>query len=266
MDSKGCELIAMGKGLGFGDLPREISLSEIERTFYNIDLNGQNIMKDLPSEVVIFTAKIMDIASNELPYVLSPNAILLLADHIAFAIERTRKNLRVKMPLAYDVQQMFPLEYKIGKYIVEKIRKQFRLMLPREEIAAIAMNLVNAKVIHSADMEQSEAEQYGDMLEEITEIVENEFHIIVDRESFDYARCATHLQYLFQRIKSNKSIDSANLKMYNSFREEFPDISNCVEIINRHIAKEWNADLSEEEKLYLMLHINRICVKNRIVT
>lgn len=259
-------MVAMGKGLGFGELPREISLSEIERTFYNIDLNGQNIMKDLPSEVVIFTAKIIDIASNELPYELSPNTILRLADHIAFAIERTRKNLRVKMPLAYDVQQMYPLEYKIGKYTVEKVSREFRVTLPREEIAAIALNLINSKAVLGADAEQSEMEQYGDMLEEITEIVENEFHIIVDRESFDYARCATHLQYLFQRIKSNKTIDSDNLQMYNRFRDEFPSISNCVELICRHIAEKWNANLSEEEKFYLMLHINRIYGRKRTVT
>ena len=37
LDSTGQEMIAMGKGLGFGPMPREISLAEVERTFYNID-------------------------------------------------------------------------------------------------------------------------------------------------------------------------------------------------------------------------------------
>lgn len=33
LDSTGQEMIAMGKGLGFGPMPREISLAEVERTF-----------------------------------------------------------------------------------------------------------------------------------------------------------------------------------------------------------------------------------------
>lgn len=107
IDSAGSEMIAMGKGVGFGTLPREISPAEIERTFYNISPADQNVMQDLPADVVLFAAKIIDIASNELPYPLSSNAPLLLADHINFAMERVRKRLKVQMPLAYDVQQMY---------------------------------------------------------------------------------------------------------------------------------------------------------------
>ncbi|MBK0039399.1 PRD domain-containing protein [Enterococcus sp. S52] len=261
LDNNNCEVIAMGKGLGFGELPREISLSEVERSFYNIDLNGQNIMKDLPTEIVIFTAKIIDIVSNELPYELSPNAVLLLSDHIAFAIERIKNSMGVKMGLLYDVKQRYPLEYKIGRYIVSKIYKEFRVLLPEEEIAAIALNLINANINRKIDTQQAEINKHIDMLEEITEIVENQFYIIIDRESFEFSRWATHLQYLFQRIDSDKLIDSANLQMYNTFKSEFVEVSTCVDKISSHIAQEWDKQLSEEEKLYLMLHLNRIIIR-----
>ena len=69
-------------------------MDHIERTFYSIDAEGQRIMQDLPADVVLFTAKIMDIVENELPYELSPNAVLIMADHIAFAIARQRKGIR----------------------------------------------------------------------------------------------------------------------------------------------------------------------------
>lgn len=36
-DNVGNELLAMGKGIGFGQLPRELTLAEVERTFYNVD-------------------------------------------------------------------------------------------------------------------------------------------------------------------------------------------------------------------------------------
>src|SRR5699024_7293618 len=64
LDSTGQEMIAMGKGLGFGPMPREISLAEVERTFYNIDERYVAVMRDLPADVLDFSARIIDIARN----------------------------------------------------------------------------------------------------------------------------------------------------------------------------------------------------------
>ena len=250
----------MGKGVGFGEFPREIPLSQIERSFYNINEKDQNVMRDLPPEVVLFAAKMMDIIKNELPYELNPNVVLVLADHISFAMERMKKNLRVKMPLAYDIRKMYTAEYKIAKYIVDRIRKEYKVALPEEEISGIAMNLVNARAGEDTE-KKGETEEFNDMLEEITEIVEKDFRIIVDRESFDFSRYATHLQYLFQRIKAGKAINSANLQLYPELCRDFPELAECAEHVACHIRAKWSVDLSDEERLYLMLHINRICVR-----
>lgn len=258
-DSTGREVIAMGKGLGFGDIPRDLKLAEVERTFYDLDEGGENVMSDLPADVVMFAAKIIDIALGELSYELSPNAVLLLADHLNFAIERVRKNIRVKMPLAYDVRELYPLEYRIGKYAVDRARKEFGVGLANDEAVGIAMNLINAKKTPS---ERPDPEAgFDEMLEEVTEIVENHFHVMVDRDSFNFTRYATHVQYLFRRVQQKTAIDSDNLRMYKDLREEFPAIAACVEEIAEHIEKTWHCTLSEEEKLYLILHVNRILAK-----
>ena len=49
--------------------------------------------------------------------------------------------------------------------------------------------------------------------------------------------------------------------MYKDLREEFPDIADCVETISAHLQEKWGSQLSEEEKLYLILHVNRIMAK-----
>lgn len=113
-DSNNNELIAVGKGVGFGTFPREISLSDIERTFYDLDEAHLLVMKDLPDDVVLFAGKIIDMAKNTLDAEFSANVVLSLADHIAFAIERCRNNIKVKMPLAYDIEQYYPMECKIA--------------------------------------------------------------------------------------------------------------------------------------------------------
>lgn len=254
-------MIALGKGIGYGDLPREITLDQIERSFYHMEAKDERIMQDLPADVVIFSAKLLDIIANELPYQLSSNAVLLLADHLAFAIERNKRKIRLKMPISYDVQQMYPLEYKIGKYVLRRVQKEFQVELPQEEIAAIAMNLINAKAVSNDVKEQAEIELYKEMLDRITEIVENVCHLIIDRDSFDYARFATHLHYLFQRVRSDRAIDTENLKLYKLVKEEYPKVSECVDQISQCLSDQWHVQLSDEEELYLILHVNRICVK-----
>ena len=218
-DGSGRELIAMGKGVGFGSFPRELALSEIERTFYDTDETYRQLVAELPEDVLAFAARIVEIAGNELPYALSPNAAFTLADHISFAMERARKNIRVKMPLAYDSK------------------------LTQDE------------------PQSAETDRDEEMLEDVTEIVENELHILVERSGFNYSRYATHMQYLFQRIHTGQAIRSDNLQLYTSLREEFPEIAACVEKIAQHIEREWHSALTEEEKLYLILHVNRICIK-----
>lgn len=262
-DSKGVELIAMGKGIGFGTMPKEIPLEKIERTFYDVDAQYQKFLPDLPSKVLEFSARIIEIAYHELPYELSPNLVIALADHINFALERAKKNIRVKMPTLYDVKLSFPNEYRIGEYAVKKIRKEFKTYLPEEEIVGIAMGILNGR--KTPEKEESEKViENEEMLEDITEIIERKSKRMIDRESFSYSRFATHMLYLFQRIQSGNTIQSENLQIYHNLRQEFPEIADDADEIAENISQKWKCTVSEEEKLYIMLHVNRICTKEGV--
>ena len=46
--------------------------------------------------------------------------------------------------------------------------------------------------------------------------------------------------------------------MYASIRDEYKDVSACVDQIHEYLQRNWSIDLSEEEKLYLIMHINRV--------
>ncbi|MCD8353581.1 MAG: PRD domain-containing protein [Clostridiales bacterium] len=260
-DSTGAELVAMGKGIGFQPVPREVPLSEIERTFYDVGSSQLHLFQEIPDDVLLFSAKLIDIAKNELPYPLKPNVVFTLADHIAFCLERAKKQIHVKMPLAYDVKQMYPQEYRIGEYAVKQIYRQFQIGIPQNEAVGIALNILNGEV-RTPDAEEEKRDVSDEaMLEDITAIVESEYHIIIERDTFSYARYATHLQYLFQRIHAGKAIDSDNLQMYGKMQDEFPALTKCVDKISAHIKAKWGCALSEKEKLYICLHVNRICIK-----
>ncbi|MFR1297329.1 MAG: CAT RNA binding domain-containing protein [Coprobacillus cateniformis] len=58
MDDKGNEFIARGKGIGFHELPYEIKLSQIERTYYNVDKHFFDVMVDISDDLIILTTKL----------------------------------------------------------------------------------------------------------------------------------------------------------------------------------------------------------------
>ena len=264
LTERGKELIAAGKGIGFPKTPYELEdLNLITRTFYDIDQKYTGLFNELLETVIHFTAKLIDIARNELKYELNPNVVLTMSDHINFCIQRAKEDIYVQMPLIYEVEQTFPAEAKMGKYAVKQIERRFHVRLNQNEASGIAMNLVNARynAKSGTDVTEELQRRYDDILEDTISIVEDETGIMIERDSFNFARYSSHLMYLLNRIAGNRTLDSDNGIMYQSMRKEFPEIAACVDLIDRYFRRKLKIDLSKEEKLYLILHINRICTR-----
>ncbi len=258
VDSAGMEVIAMGKGVGFGDLPRELSLSEVERTFYEVDDNVISGMSGVSPEVFALAVKVADRARQELDDEFGPNLAFTLADHIEFAIRRSKEGIRVRMPLACDVEQSCMGEYRIARQTLRTIERELGYRLPEEEAAGIALNLVNARMAPKEGKTSEEAQRDEEMLEDVTEIVENEFDVVIDRKSFAYSRYATHVMYLFDRLRKGKCLDTAVSGFLSNAQEQYPQGAACVEKIAEHIEASWDTPLSRDERLYLLMHVSRI--------
>ena len=261
VDSAGNELIAMGKGIGYGKLPREIALEDVTQTFYNVSPKVLSGIEGIPEDVMVFSADLAERARDELSYQLSPNLAFTLADHIAFALKRARDGVYVSMPLAFDVEQSYPDEYRIARQAVRRLRRELRVNLRDAEATGIALNIVNARADFATEAELASAQRDEDMLEDITEIVEREFSITVNRSSFAYSRYATHMNYLFGRLHADKSLDGANLELYADVRADYPQVDACVEKICGHLREEWGCGVTDEERLYIFIHVNRLRVK-----
>lgn len=259
-DNNNHELVAFGKGIGFPSIPYQITdLKKIDRTFYNISPQYLSLINELSFEIVEFTAdqliKIQDILSYET----NPNLVFTLADHLTFAIERAEKGIYVNMPSSYEMELDYPQEMKASKVIWHAICKKFHIHLSKVEIQGIAMHLINAQLGSKAE-ELPELEQSSEeIIEQTTLIIERELNLHVQRDTFNYARFATHIQYLLKRVFQESYIDSDNFLMYQSICDEYQEIADCVDKICIYYQNVWSIQLSEEEKLYLILHVNRVC-------
>ena len=261
LDSRNKEVVVFGKGVGFIKPLAEIPLAKIERTFYNLNERYIELLNEIPTEVIDFTSAELEKIQGDLPYDLNSNLIMTLADHISFALEREKKGINIPMPSVYELEIEYPLEVKIGRVFLSDIEKRFGRRLPSGEVQGIAMHFINARKGEIPDDDRSVETQFEVILDETTGIIENEMKVTVDRNTFNFARFASHLKFLLKRVFEMKPIDSENIKMYEAMKNECEEVSACVNKIGDYLNERWGLRLSEEEKLYLILHVNRVCAK-----
>lgn len=259
LDGNGNELVALGVGIGFPKCPYDLTdLSIIQSTYYDVNVMWYDYLNSIPDKVLELSVKIIDLFRSRSAEPVSSNLLFSLADHINFAIERYQKNMYVNSPLQYDVQNLYEIEYEISLQALKLINTELGIRLPRAEASYITMHFVQAQSTAVSNNKQSYVDQ---TIFSISEIISETFDMHLNKSSFNFSRFATHLQYLIKRNEKGDSISSENLRMYETMIKEYPQTFLCVSKINEYLRYELTMELNKEELLYLILHINRLCVR-----
>lgn len=129
LDSRNNEVVAFGKGIGFTKPPYDVPLSKIDRTFYDVDEEQLAVLKRIPEDVLEAAAEIVDLANEKMDNQFRENVVFTLADHIDFAIQRYRKNINIKLPLLYEVRQLYPGESELGRQALDILKKRLKVSL-----------------------------------------------------------------------------------------------------------------------------------------
>lgn len=258
LDDNNHEVIAFGKGIGFKKAPYEIALSQIDRTYYNLEPHYIALLDELPADVMDVTFEIVQKGSSYLKTEFSTVFWFSLCDHINFAVQNVKKGLVLSNPLTNEIRHFYEREMKLGEWAINHISKRLSVRLPQSEVGNIAMHFINAEQQVKQAAGRDDIEHFVD---DITDIIESGMNIIIDRDSFSYSRFVTHLKYLLKRSSSLHMPESENVKLYESVCEEFPDLKRVGEKIKEYIAATLQVEPAKEEILYLMIHINRLCAR-----
>lgn len=256
IDSKGEQIIVEGKGIGFQKMPCELTdLSQITRTYYDTKEQDIALINAIPEDLLEVCSKIFEFSISLIGERINPNLTFILADHIQFSIERFEKNIEFKIPLYYDIEYLYPKESKIAEYALQLIFDELHILLPENEKTGIAMNIINSELYQDENFINND-----ELVELATSVIEKSMNIKISRNSFNYSRFVTHLHYLFRRNSEGQSVSSDNMRLYKMISVDYPDVKRCVDILE-DVLKKKNFIMNEEEKVYLMMHINRLCTR-----
>lgn len=258
LDDNDREVIAFGKGIGFNKVPNEVSLSQIDQTYYNLDPHYIALLDELPEDVMSVCDEILKKGNAYLGMDFNKSFWFSLCDHINFAIENVKKGLILSNPMTNEIQHLYEKEMLLGTWAINYIEKTMSIKLPQSEAGSIALHFINAQQLARQSQEKDMMEHFVD---DITDIVESEMNIIIDRNDFSYARFVTHLKYLLKRSSKLNTQTSENAKMYQQVCGNFPELLGAIDKIKEYIMIQLEIEPSKEELLYLMIHINRLNAK-----
>lgn len=256
LDSAGKELVVFGRGVGFPAMPYELTdLSKVQRTFYDVKSSYVQIAESLPEDIILLASDIVELAQASLNCDLNPNLTFTLADHLSFAVERCLNGMELNTPLAYDVAHFYPKEMKLGRRALEIVKQQKHIELPANEAINIALHLVNGEMENSDMHATLKATQ---VIQDISEIIERELDIKLDTASFNYSRFILHLRYLLQRLEQDDQEDNGIGSAMRLTCIRYPRVYGCTLKVRDYLLSRCGRHCSEDELLYLFMHINRL--------
>lgn len=256
----GKEQIIMGRGLGFNCVAgNKVDESKIEKIFVlkdsDANLHLLELIKTIPVEFVEVAEDIVSYAKIHIDNEVNDKVVVSLCDHIYMAVERKKQDIEVKNVMLWDIQKFYRDEYQVGKYAVDLVKQKFAVDLSEDEAGFIALHIVNGQL----DVKTKTIKEITKVMQEIETIVRITFSINIDIDSVYYYRFITHLKFFAERLFSGKTYGGQDVdNMLNLVRNKYPKECDCVNKIASFLNERYGYQLSEEELLYLSIHISRI--------
>lgn len=255
------EIVVMGKGLAFQKkVGQTIDSTMIEKTFilqnHGITEKLAQVLKNTSELYLNIVSQIFDYAQKQLPYKLDEYLYVALTDHISFAITRYKQGTLLKNPLSWEIRKYYKQEYKIALTALEIIERETGINLGEDEVAAIALHLVNSQL---SGENMATAIKVTEMVNNILNIVKYHFKMELDENSINYERFLTHLRFFAIRyVRNEKMEDSVDEFFYEQLIAKYHEAYECTKKIRIYLDKHFDWILSKDEEIYLTVHIHRV--------
>ena len=258
------EIIIIGRGIAFqkraGDQIAEEQIDKIF-TLENEDMmtNFKTLIADMPIEYMQLSEKIIAYAKMKLGKKLNESIYIHLTDHIYYAVDRFKNHLPIKNGLLWEIRQLYRDEYEVGLEALNMICDQFGVILPEDEAGFLALHFINAEL----NEEMPVVHDMTKIMQEILTLVRYHFKIDFNENSLHFYRFITHLKFFAQRlVKGNHYDSSTDDDLYQVIQMKYPEAHTCALKIKKFIESMYTYVLTDEEMIYLTIHIERVVKSN----
>jgi len=252
------EVVLIGKGIGFnrkrGDY---IDTETVEKLFVlKNEKEQENYIKLLPfidNEFLEVIISAMDLIKQRTNAVLNEHIHVALTDHLMFALTRVSQGMEMRNPFLIETKAMYRHEYEVAAEVVQFIKERTGIELPVGEIGFIALH------IHSAitNKNLSDVNQHSQLVSMLVGMIEEQFKIIIDKESIDYMRLVRHLHFAIGRVVKGEKVEEPE-KIAFLLKEEYPVCYNLSWKLIKVMQQTLKTKVFDAEAVYLTMHIQRL--------
>lgn len=258
-DEQDHEVIVKGCGIAFQKKKgQQVDESLIEKIFTaetaQISKEIQGYLTAIPEKYLDFVEDYVNEVKEKEGLKLNDSIYFSLSDHIMGAISRLEQGIRIQNMLLFDIKQLYHKEYDIGTELLKRVNETFHVNLSVDEAGFFALHFVNAQ-----DGSRTDSYQISIIVHQILDVVQKYYgDMEFQEENLYYQRFLTHLKYFAQRFLHKELHYDENGELFQIVKEQYKEAYGCVKMIYLMMEEEYQYQMTEDEMLYLTIHIQKI--------
>lgn len=257
-DQKRDEFVVMGRGIAFKkNAGEQVEEHLIEKVFVLKHKDASEkfklLLEDVPSEYVSLCYDIIEYGKSILEVQLSDYIYVSLTDHMNNAFKMFDEGFKNANPLIWEIKKFYPKEFAVGLKALEFIEDETGKRLSEDEAGNIALHLINAQV-NSSYNKVADVAQQTQKIHDILNIIKYSYNTSIDEHSISYERFITHLRFFFQRLNKKEKVELEDDFLWRQVKAKYKKAYGCMLKIEKYL----DMVLSDEEKLYITIHIQRV--------
>lgn len=259
-DSNGREMIAIGKGLGFKKSKNDVVYpDEVMKTYVYVDRQKNlnlTLFEEVSFEIVEVAQHIIDYATSTLKQKYNVNLLVSLSDHIDFSVKQFREGNNTVKLFNEEIMRFYKEEYQVGKYAINYINQTLNVELSKDEATSIAFHLIVA----SQEKTNIETRELLEGVNRIVDITMKHLGKQIDEDSLAYSRYIIHLKFFLSRIVSSQTSNGSSelTNIFGQLVTKYEGVEKCINEISEYINEKFNYVCTDEDCIYLMIHIVRL--------
>lgn len=260
------QVVIMGKGLTFqkkkGDIIKASAVQKVFKLHEESPSDLTSLLATIPLDFLTVSYSLIDEAQEKYDYSVEPYIYASLTTHLYESAKRLADGRLVETYLP-DLEKDYPLPYEIAGYVLDGFATRLNIKFPKQEQKSVALHFLNARTdIHTQNQAQR---RKVDKNQQILAIVENELNnhqIYRNRDNAnDYERLLVHLKYFINRINQKPAPQVLSAAIFQEVVKDYPRTFAIVQKINDQIKQKMGLEFTNDEQVYLTIHIPRLIRK-----